>query len=128
SRNVHTSITGTGGPALAPPVERAGDDLPALLEQYREYSPSNAQLVTFDPPLHTDHRALLMGLITPKRLKENEEFLRRTADRLLDELLPRRQWEFIWEDARRFAVLAVADLLGVPAAGQPMLLRLLADG
>lgn len=123
---VYSSINRTGGPVLDLPVELVGDDLTDILEQYREYFPSNDQLVTFDPPMHTDHRALLMGLITPKRLKENEEFLARTADRFLDELLPLGECEFIWQYAKRYAILAVADLLGVPEADHPMLIDLLA--
>jgi cytochrome P450 len=119
---VYSSINRTGGPVLDLPVELAGADLTDILEQNRRYFPSNDQLVTFDPPLHTDHRALLMGLITPKRLKENEEFLRQKADRLLDELLPSGRCEFIWQYAKRYAILAVADLLGVPEADHPMLL------
>ena len=42
-------------------------------------------------PMHTDHRALLMRLITPKRLKENEDVMWRLADRQLDEFLRRRR-------------------------------------
>ena len=38
-------------------------------------------MVTMDPPDHTRERALLMRLITPKRLKDNEEFVWRLADR-----------------------------------------------
>ena len=49
------------------------------------------QIITFDPPKHTAHRGLLMGLITPKRLKENEEFMWRLADRQLDLVLPGRR-------------------------------------
>ena len=123
---VYSSINRTGGPVLDLPFELVGEDLTDLLEQHRSCFPTNDQIVTFDPPMHTDHRALLMGLITPKRLKENEEFLRRTADRFLDELLPRGGCEFIWEYAKRYAVLAVADLLGVPEDDHPMLLGLLA--
>jgi len=123
---VYSSINRTGGPVLDLPFELAGDDLTGLLERHRSCFPSNDQLVTFDPPLHTDHRALLMCLITPRRLAENEEFLRQTADRFLDELLPAGRCEFIWEYAKRYAVLAVADLLGVPEADHPMLIGLLA--
>lgn len=122
---IYSSINRTAGPVLDLPFELAGDDLTDLLEQNRQCFPENDQLVTFDPPMHTDHRALLTGLITPKRLKENEDFLARTADRFLDELLPRGQCQFIREYARRYAVLAVADLLGVPESDRPMLTELL---
>ncbi|MGW3312952.1 cytochrome P450 [Streptomyces sp. NPDC001073] len=123
---VYSSINRTGGPVLDLPVELVGDDLTDLLEQHRKYFPTNDQIVTFDPPMHTDHRALLMGLITPKRLKENEDFLRSTADRFLDELLPTGGCDYIWDYSKRYAVLAVADLLGVPVEDHPMLIDLLA--
>lgn len=124
--DVYSSINRTGGPVLNLDFELEGDDLTELLEQHRSSFPTNDQIVTFDPPKHTDHRAILMGLITPKRLKENERFLKDTADRFLDELLPKGEGEFIWEYAKQFAVLAVADLLGVPEADHPMLLQTLA--
>ena len=47
------------------------------------------QIICFDPPKHTDHRALLMRLLTPKRLKENEDFMWRLADRQIDEFVDR---------------------------------------
>jgi cytochrome P450 len=40
-----------------------------------------------DPPTHTNHRSLLMRLITPKRLKDNEEAMWVLADRALDTFL-----------------------------------------
>ena len=71
---------------------------------------------TFDPPKHTEHRALLMRLITPKRLKENEEFMWRLADRQIDEFLDRGECEFVHDYASPFTLLVIADLLGVPEA------------
>lgn len=123
---VYSSINRTGGPVLDIPVELVGDDITDLIEQHRQYFPTNDQIVTFDPPVHTDHRALLMGLITPKRLKENESFLKALADRFLDELLAAGGCDYIWDYSKRYAVLAVADLLGVPEEDHPMLIELLA--
>ena len=65
---------------------------------------------------HTAHRGLLMRLITPKRLKENEEFMWRLADRQIDEFLDRGECEFIHDYANPFTLLVIADLLGVPEA------------
>lgn len=126
--DVYSSINRTGGPILDLPFEVTGDDITDLLEQHRESFSSSDQIVTFDPPMHTSHRAVLMGLITPKRLKENEEFLKRMADRYLDDLLPQGECEFIWDYAKKYTILAVGDLLGVPEADFPMLIEVFASG
>jgi cytochrome P450 len=76
-------------------------------------------MVTMDPPDHTRERALLMRLITPKRLRDNEEFMWRLADQQLDELVAGGRCEFITGYAQPFAMLVVADLLGVPEEDFP---------
>ncbi|MEB3051463.1 cytochrome P450, partial [Mycolicibacter sp. MYC123] len=68
-----------------------------------------------DPPTHTNHRALLMRLITPKRLKENEDAMWDLADQVLDDYLAPGSGEFIGGFASPFTLLVIADLLGVPA-------------
>ena len=55
-----------------------------------------------------------MRLLTPKRLKENEAFMWRLADQQLDEFVGAGHCEFIGAYAQPFAMLAVADVLGVP--------------
>jgi cytochrome P450 len=57
-----------------------------------------------------------MRLITPKRLRDNETFMWRLADRQLDEFVGNGRCEFIGAYAQPFAMLVVADLLGVPEA------------
>jgi cytochrome P450 len=96
------------------PVPLEGDDISGIIEEYRDTLPFSDQLPSFDPPKHTAHRALLMRLITPKRLKENEEFMWRLADRQLDEFLDRGRCEFVHDYANAFTLLVIADLLGVP--------------
>ena len=87
-----------------------------IIEEHRDELPFSDQLPSFDPPKHTAHRGLLMRLITPKRLKENEEFMWRLADRQIDEFLDRGECEFVHDYANPFTLLVIADLLGVPEA------------
>ena len=104
------------GPFATFPVPLEGDDVGEIIERYRDQLPMNEHMVTMDPPLHTQERALLMRLITPKRLKENEAFMWRLADAQLDELMEVDRCEFISAYAQPFAMLVVADVLGVPEA------------
>jgi cytochrome P450 len=55
-----------------------------------------------------------MRLITPKRLKENEEFMWRLADRVIDEFIDDGRCDLIRAYGAPFTMLVVADLLGVP--------------
>jgi len=107
------------GPFTKWPVPLEGDDISEIIAEYRDLLPFSDQLPSFDPPKHTAHRALLMRLITPKRLKENEEFMWRLADQQIDEFLARGECEFNHDYASPFTLLVVADLLGVPEADQP---------
>ena len=96
------------------PIEGQAPDVSDLIEQYRDQLPFSDQVTVMDPPKHTEHRALLMGLITPKRLKENEEFMWRHADTVLDPYLAAGGGEFITGFAGPFTLAIIADLLGVP--------------
>jgi cytochrome P450 len=118
-----SSCNSFGGPFPPLPEDPAGDDASELIEKYRDIFPSHESLITFDPPLHNDHRGLMMRLLTPKRLKENEEFMWRLADRQLDRVLPAGRCDFIDEFAQPYTLLVIADLLGVPESDHPQLLR-----
>jgi cytochrome P450 len=109
-----SSCNSVVGPYAAFPVPLEGDDVSELVDRYRDQLPMHEHMVTMDPPAHTRERALLMRLITPKRLRDNEAFMWRLADQQLDELLPDGRCEFISAYAQPFAMLVVADLLGVP--------------
>jgi cytochrome P450 len=109
-----SNCVAVAGPFARWPVPLEGDDIGPIIEQYRDRLPFSDQLPTFDPPKHTAHRGLLGRLITPKRLKENEEFMWTLADRHIDEFLDRGECEFIRDYASPFTLLVIADLLGVP--------------
>jgi cytochrome P450 len=113
-----SSCIAVTGPFPGFPVPLDGDlgdkTVTGLIEQHRDELPFSDQLPTLDPPLHTNHRALLMRLITPKRLKENEDAMWVLADRVLDTFLPPGEGEFVKSFAGPFTLLVIADLLGVP--------------
>jgi cytochrome P450 family 150 subfamily A5 len=111
-----SSCNSVTGPFPGFPVPLEGDDVSDLIEEHRAALPFSDQLPTMDPPEHTRNRGLLMRLLTPRRLKENEEFIWRLADRQIDEFAGRGEVELIGEFANPFAMLVIADLLGVPEA------------
>lgn len=102
------------GPFPGFPAPTEGQDVSSLIERHRDELPFSDQLPTFDPPKHTAHRELLARMITPKRLKENTAFIWRLADHQYDEVLTDGSCEFINDFANPFAMLVIADLLGVP--------------
>lgn len=97
---------------LSRPFE--GDDVTEIIEKCRNELPFSDQLPSFDPPSHTAHRHLLMRLITPKRLRENEEFMWDFADHLLDGFEGPRACEMVHDYAEPFTLTVIADLEGVP--------------
>jgi cytochrome P450 family 150 subfamily A5 len=111
-----SSCNSVTGPFPGFPVPLEGDDVSELIEQHRDELPFSDQITTFDPPKHEAHRGMLMRLITPKRLRENEEFMWRHADRQIDEFVAKGQCEFIRDFAAPFTLYVIADLLGVPEA------------
>jgi cytochrome P450 len=107
-----------GGPFPPLPFEPEGDDITAQIEAHRHMFPINEHMVVMDPPAHERARSLLSKLLTPRRLKENEEYMWQLVDQQLDEFIDptssKGRCEFLAEYARPFATLAITDLLGVP--------------
>jgi cytochrome P450 family 150 subfamily A5 len=99
---------------LSAPFE--GDDISDVIVRCRDELPFSDQLPSFDPPLHTAHRHLLLRLITPKRLKENEDFMWQYANHLIDGFIADGSCEMVSAYAEPFTLTVIADLEGVPEA------------
>ena len=111
-----SSCVSVAGPFSGMPFGPDGhDDVSELIEAHRGAVPMAEHITSQDPPLHTRTRGLMNKLITPKRLKENEEFMWRLADQQLDTFIERGRCEFLADYAKPFSLLVIADLLGVPA-------------
>ncbi|UNB53856.1 cytochrome P450 [Mycolicibacterium sp. YH-1] len=109
-----SAVNAIGGPFPPLPFEPEGDDITAQIEAHRHEFPIFEHMVVMDPPSHEKARSLLSKLLTPRRLKENEDFMWRLVDTQLDEFIDNGHCEFLSEYARPFATLAITDLLGVP--------------
>ena len=110
-----SSCISVAGPFSGLPFGPGSDDVTELIEQHRREVPMSEHITTQDPPLHTRTRGLMNKLITPKRLKENEDFMWRLSDKQLDKFIDRGKCEFLEDYAKPFSLLVIADLLGVPA-------------
>src|SRR5699024_7573246 len=85
--DTYSNCVALGGPFPPLPFEPVGDDIDDLIGRHRHKMPAHEHMVTMDPPDHTRARSLLSRLLTPARLKENQEFLWRLADAQLDEFV-----------------------------------------
>jgi cytochrome P450 len=116
-----SAVNAIGGPFPPLPFAPDGDDISDLIEQHRHEFPIFEHMVVMDPPQHEKARSLLGRLLTPRRLKENEDYIWTLADRQLDEFIGNGHCEFLGQYGRPFATLAIADLLGVPEEDRPKL-------
>lgn len=109
-----SAVNSVTGPLPPIPFVPEGDDISAQIEAHRPKMPFGEEVLTLDPPRHTPLRSLMMKLFTPSRLKEMESALTRLSDQLIDEFAARGSCELVRDYARPFAMLAIAELLGVP--------------
>lgn len=109
-----SNCVSVGGPFPPLPFTPEGDDIRDQIEAHRTQMPLHEHMVAMDPPRHTRARSLLSRLLTPSRLKANQDFLWGLADEQLDEFIDDGECEFLTAYSKPFSLLAVADLLGVP--------------
>ncbi|MCJ2180418.1 cytochrome P450 [Novosphingobium album (ex Hu et al. 2023)] len=113
------------GPLPPLPFTPEGDDIGEQLEAHRGHMPWTAHLVCFDGEDHTKHRALLTTLLTFKRLKANEEYLRGLVNRLIDGFESESGCEVVTQFAHATSTYAISDIMGIPMADRAELLEML---
>lgn len=110
-----SSVIAPNGPLPPLPFAPEGDDITDQIERHRHEIPFGDLIATQDPPTHTRLKPIMMGMITPRRLKENEEAMWGFADRQMDTFLHRGSFEAIADYAHPFSGQVIGDLLGVPS-------------
>ncbi|MYM62815.1 cytochrome P450 [Pseudomaricurvus sp. HS19] len=120
-----SSINSATGPLPPLPFKPEGEDITDQIAKCRGEMAFGSMLVTQDPPDHTKSRALLTGLLTPRRLKENEDFIHQAADRKISEFIDDGKFEAVSQFGHPLATLTIADLLGVPEEDHELFCSLL---
>ncbi|MGE2713142.1 cytochrome P450 [Mycolicibacterium litorale] len=120
-----SAVNAIGGPFPPLPFEPRGDDITEQIEAHRHLFPIHEHMVVMDPPAHERARSLLSRLLTPRRLKENEDFMWQLVDHQIDQFIDNGRCEFLSEYAKPFATSAIIDLLGVPERDRPEFLAAL---
>lgn len=113
------------GPLPPLPFAPEGDDITEQLDAHRDHMPWTAHLVCFDGENHTRHRALLTSLLTFKRLKANEQYLRGLVNRLFDGFAAQGRCEVVTQFAHATSTYAISDIMGIPMADRAELLEML---
>ena len=113
------------GPLPPLPFTPEGNDISEQLEAHRHHMPWTAHLVCFDGEQHTRHRALLTSLLTFKRLKANEEYLRGLVNRLIDDFAATGACEVVTQFAHATSTYAISDIMGIPMDDRAELLAML---
>jgi len=119
----YSSCLSVLGPLPPLPFTPEGDSIADQLEAVRDTLPWSAHLVCFDGQKHADHRAILTKLLTYKRLKQNEAYLEKLADTLIDRFIAKGRCNVVPEYGHATTTYAISDLMGIPEADRPVLLE-----
>ena len=120
---VYSSTLSILGPNPGLPFEPAPHDIRAQLDEARGAMPWADHLVCFDGKKHADHRLLLGGVLTYKRLKQNEEYLHGLSDMLIDRFISAGKCDIVPEFGHATTVYAISDLMGIPLEDRALLLE-----
>lgn len=108
-----SAVDCTTGPFL--PYEfDPGRDMDQQIAACRQQFPFADSIINQDLPAHNRSKSILNGIITPARLKANEEFMHTLANEIIDEFIDDGHFDVVSQYGQPFAQLVIADLLGVP--------------
>ena len=125
--DIHFSAINTvTGPFL--PLEYDADrDIDEQIEHCRAANPYLGMIMSEDEAAHARSKTILNGIITPARLKANEQYMYTLADEIIDEFIDRGTFNVVSDFGAPYAQLTVADLMGIPKEDNDMVRSLTAD-
>jgi cytochrome P450 len=104
---------------------------PAAVRQDPNFRPMIRTLLNMDNPDHRAYRKLVSGWFTPRAIAHLETRIEDIARGILDDLearAPAGECDFVGDVAARLPLRVIAEILGVPAEDEAMVLRLSNQG
>lgn len=86
----------------------------AVFDGLSEELAFDSQITAMDPPRHTQLRSLASHAFTPKAVADLEPRIREIAERLIDSVAGREEFDFVRDFAVPLPVSVIAEMLGVP--------------
>ncbi len=77
-----------------------------------------------DPPQHTEYRRIINPAFVPRTIAGMEEHLSALCGRMIDDLLPRGQCEFVEDFGKKFPVNVFLRMAGAPESDREQLVEL----
>ncbi len=71
-------------------------------------------MVNMDPPQHNKFRRLTSTGFTPRMIARMEEYIRRAAAKIVDEVAPLGACDFVTKVAAELPLVVIADIMGIP--------------
>ena len=129
-----------------PETEQAGfwcitryDDILTVLKDWRTFSSETGataledldpdqiearkSMLDTDPPKHSSLRAIVNKGFTPRAVAAYEQLLRDLTRQILDESLPRGEFDFVEEVAKQLPIQVLCRILGVPLEDDEQLIE-----
>lgn len=123
----YSAVIAAAGPTAPLPFAPQGDDITDQIAAHHHQFVGHETFLSMDGSIHSAWRALVNRLFTPSRLKANEAYMHDLADRMVRDVVAQGGCELMHDLAVPYVTYVIADLLGVPEEGRPMLIDVLAN-
>jgi cytochrome P450 len=115
------------------------DDVVAVMKDWRRFSSETGataledldpdqiearkSMLDTDPPKHSSLRAIVNKGFTPRAVAAYEDLLRTLTRQILDDALPRGEFDFVEEVAKQLPIQVLCRILGVPLEDDEQLIE-----
>ena len=80
-------------------------------------------LLNMDPPQHGEFRSILSQYFTPRSIRALEPEIAKITTEILDDVMDRKECDFVTEISSKVPVAVIAEMLGVPRKDWPTIFR-----